>query len=338
MTKQFGRVVDYVGVFNNYTEALEYDPTDLPPFESVDELAKEFPGVLEKALGPFASIKLEDTYECSIAIVRALQTIDQSEFEKNVRQAIQNYEALSPHAVLAEPSVKNRYEWVLTIYQIYLTEFKRTDFDAELYAAKTRQLVRDSVLLKAFRGHLPEIAIDEKYLENLRRSKLSASDKAEKIIRDIETVIRQNEVESPIYQDFAARLQQLIDEKKKNVDNIESLLKELEELFREVDEVGTLPERMGFSDRGRFDLYTEIQHGAKSFDDGKVREFVDTLLTGLSPRLYAGWQESDLERRRIAIEIKTLADGNGFEAMGISDNVELVDALVNRLVQHYGND
>lgn len=169
-------------------------------------------------------------------------------------------------------------------------------------------------------------------------SKLSASDKAEKIIRDIEIVIRLNEVESPVYLDFAERLQQLIDRKKKNVENIEVLLKELETLFREVDQAGTLPERMGFSDKGRFDLYTEIKHGAKSFDDAHAREFVETLLTGLAPRLYAGWQESDLERKRIATEIKTLADGNGFETMGISDNETLVDALVNRLIQHYGNE
>jgi len=77
---------------------------------------------------------------------------------------------------------------------------------------------------------------------------------------------------------------------------------------------------------------------AKAFDDAKAREFVETLLTGLAPRLYAGWEESDLERKRIAIEIRTLADGNGFDTMGISDNATLVDALVNRLVQHYGNE
>ena len=41
--------------------------------------------------------------------------------------------------------------------------------------------------------------------------------------------------------DFSERLQQLIERKKKNVDNIEDLLKELEEFFHEVDEVGTLP-------------------------------------------------------------------------------------------------
>jgi type I restriction enzyme R subunit len=338
VTKQFGRVVDYVGVFNNYAEALAYDPGDLPPFESVEELAEQFPGVLDRAMQPFADITLEDTYECSIQIVRVLQTTDQVEFEKNVREVIQNYEALSPHPLLADAKVKNRYEWVLTIYEIYLTEFRRKDFDAELYASKTRKLIRESVLLKSFRGHLPEITIDDKYLENLRNSKLSAADKAEKMIRDIETIIRMNEVESPIYQDFAERLQVLIDQKKKNADHIESLLKELEELFSEVDEVGTLPERMGFSDKGRFDLYTEIKHAAKSFDDAHAREFVDTLLAGLAPRLYAGWQESDLERKRIATEIKALADGNGFEVMGISDNDALIEALVNRLVQHYGNE
>jgi len=49
--------------------------------------------------------------------------------------------------------------------------------------------------LKGFLGHLPEIAIDERYLENLRFSRTSSADKAEKIIRDIETIIRQEEAQ-----------------------------------------------------------------------------------------------------------------------------------------------
>ena len=81
----------------------------------------------------------------------------------------------------------------LNSYQVYLTEFRRTDFDAELYAAKTRKLIRECAKLKSFLGHLPEIAIDERYLENLRFSRMSSADKAEKIIRDIETVIRREE-------------------------------------------------------------------------------------------------------------------------------------------------
>ena len=337
MSKQYGRLVDYVGVFKDYSEALAYDPEDLPEFKSTDEIAALFPGLVETAMKPFEGITLEDSYECSIEIVRRLQTIDQTQFEKDFRDAVQNYEALSPHAVLAQKEVHDRYEWLLTVYQVYLTEFKRSDFEAELYAAKTRKLIRECSKLKSFLGHLPEIAIDERYLENLRFSKMSSGDKAEKIIRDIETIIRREEAQNPAYVDLDVRLQELIERRRDLNADIEQILLDLEKLYGEVDEVGNLPKRMGFEDRGRYDLFLEIKQATgAAFDETRARQFVDVLVAGLAKALYAGWQESDLTCKGVVTDIKTLADGDDFASLGISDNNDLVETLLKRLVQHYG--
>ena len=339
VSKEFGRLVDYVGVFKNYQEALTYEPDDLPEFKSTDEIAALFPGLIEKAMKPFEGVRLEDTYECSIEIVRRLQKIDQTQLEKDFRDVVQNYEALSPHAVLAQKEVRDGYEWLLTIYQVYLAEFKRSDFDAELYAAKTRKLIRECSKLKSFLGHLPEIEINERYLENLRFSQMSSADKAEKIIRDIETIIRREEARNPAYVDLDVRLQELIERKKDLNADIEQILLDLEALYGDVEQIGLLPHRMGFEDRGRYDLFLEIKHALGSaFDEAKARQFVNELLTGLSRDFYAGWQESDLKRKDIATDVKTLADGDDYAALGISEKADLVETLLSRLVQHYGID
>lgn len=336
VSKQFGRLVDYVGVFKNYQEALAYEPEDLPEFKSTDEIAAQFPGLIEAAMKPFEGIALEDSYECSIQIVRRLQAIDQTQFEKDFREVVQNYEALSPHAILARVEVRDRYEWLLTIYQVYLTEFKRSDFDAELYAAKTRKLIRECAKLKSFLGHLPEIAIDERYLENLRFSKMSSADKAEKIIRDIETLIRREQARNPAYIELDERLLELVRRKRELNEDIEQILRDLEKLYGDIEQVGLLPQRMGFEDRGRFDLFLDIKHaGGSAFDETKARQFVDVLVGGLKKRLYAGWQESDQERQRVETDIKALADGDDYAPLAISDNANLVETLLKRLVQHY---
>jgi len=335
-SKQFGRLVDYVGIFKNYQEALAYEPEDLPEFGSVDEIAAAFPGLIATAMEPFNGIPLEDNYECEIAIVRRLAEIDQAEFEKDFREVVQNYEALSPHPLLASSDVKDRYEWLLTVYQVYLSEYKRTDFDAELYAAKTRKLIRECARLQSFLGHLPEIAIDERYLENLRLSRMSSDDKAEKIIRDIETIIRREESNNPAYVDLDKRLQELVRRKRELNEDIEQILLGLEGLYSDVEEVGLLPERSGFADRGRFDLFLDIKHATGDlFDESSAREFVEVLIGGLLPVLYTGWQENEFELDRVATDIRVLADGDRYESMGISENTDLVETLVKRLVQHY---
>jgi len=164
--------------------------------------------------------------------------------------------------------------WLNEIYEIYLEEFKRLDFDAEIYAAKTRKLIEESSKLLNFKGHLPEIAIDSDYLNKLKEIKLSPSDKAEKIIRDIETVIRQNEVNSAVYVEFQNRLDDLIQQKKEESLEIEEILNQLGELYSELDEVASLPTRMGFPDKGSFEFYTVIKNTTgDSFNDELVREF-----------------------------------------------------------------
>jgi len=130
------------------------------------------------------------------------------QFENDYRDVVQLWESISPNPAIRE--YRTKYLWLNEIYEIYLEEFKRIDFDAEVYAAKTRKLIQESSRLINFKGHLPEIVIDSDYLNKLKDSKLDPSDKAEKIIRDIETVIRQNEVSSAIYVEFQNRLDQLI--------------------------------------------------------------------------------------------------------------------------------
>ena len=177
-----------------------------------------------------------------MAIVRRLTEIDHGKFENNYKEVIQLWESISPNPALREHKLK--YLWLNEIYEIYLEEFKRISFDADIYAVKTRKLIHESAKLINFKGHLPEIIIDSDYLNKLKDTKLDPSDKAEKIIRDIETVIRQNEVNSAIYVEFQNRLDQLIKQKQEQSLAIEEILLQLSSLYTELDDVASLPHRM----------------------------------------------------------------------------------------------
>lgn len=337
MSKEFGRIVDYVGVFTNYTEALNYDPADIGEFENIEKLVEEFPKVLERAMEPFKDIVLEDTYDCSIAIIRTLSTLDQGKFENEIKQVIQLYESIAPHPKLKES--REKYLWLNEIYEIYLEEFRRIDFDAEIYAVKTRKLIQESAKLLSYIGHLPEISIDGKYLDNLKKTKLNPSDKAEKIIRDIETVIRKNEIESPVYLEFQIRLDNLIKRKETESESIETILQNLEGLYSEIDEVGSLPNRMGFNDRGGFDIYSEIKNVQNdNFNSELSKAFAKSTVSLIQSKVYIGWQDNEKEVERIKTDIEILAADDAFEGLNIEDNTELMDSIMKRVIQHYGLD
>lgn len=334
LSKEFGRIVDYVGVFQNYKEALNYDPEDIGEFEDVESLVKTFPKELDDAFKPFEEIKFEDSYECAMAIVRKLSEIDHGKFENNYRAVIQLWEAISPNPALRE--YKTKYLWLNEIYEIYLEEFKRLDFDAEVYAAKTRKLIHESSKLLNFKGHLPEIKIDSEYLSKLEETKLDPSDKAEKIIRDIETVIRQNEINSAIYVEFQNRLDELIKQKHNESVAIEDILNKLSALYTELDEVASLPQRMGFEDKGSFEVFTLIKNvSGDNFSEDLVREFAFDAIEKVKDKIYIGWQDVPREYERIQSDIELLAANPKYEALKIDEAAELIERIMRAVMQNY---
>lgn len=333
LSKEFGRIVDYVGVFQNYKEALNYDPEDIGEFEDVDTLLKEFPKVLNTAFEPFEGIKLEDSYECMMAIIRKLSEIDHGQFENNFHRVVQLWEAISPNPGLRP--YRTKYQWLVTIYELYMEEFRRANFDVEFYAAQTRKLLKESTMLLDFRGHLPEIAIDADYLTKLQETKLSPSDKAEKIIRDIETMIRTNQNNSAIYIEFQERLDALIRMKNANAIEIEDLLKKLSELYTEVDEAIEIPKKMGFDNRGTFEIYQHIKNEIEDFNEELVREFAEELTRRIKSRIFIGWQETR-EYQRIRTDcIELLAANPKYESLNLDVNGELGDKLMKSICDNF---
>jgi type I restriction enzyme R subunit len=334
LSKEFGRILDYVGVFQNYKEALNYDPEDIGEFEDVDALLQTFPPVLDTAFEYFVDIKLEDSYNCSIAILRKLHEIeDLSVFENRFHRVVQLWEAISPNPGLRP--YRTKYQWLVTIYEIYMEEFKRANFDVEFYAAQTRKLLDKSTMLLDFRGHLPEIAIDADYLAKLQETKLSPSDKAEKIIRDIETMIRTNQNNSAIYIEFQERLDAMIRQKNANAIEIEELLKKLSELYTEVDEAIEIPKKMGFDNKGTFEIYQNIKNQMNDFNEELVREFAEELTRKILSKIYIGWQEVTQEYSRMEGEVALLAANPKYDSLNLDIDGELGKTLMKSILKNF---
>ncbi len=333
LSKEFGRIVDYVGVFQNYKEALNYDPEDIGEFEDVDALLAVFPEELDKAFMPFAEIKLEDSYECEIAIIRKLSEIDQGQFENSFHRVVQLWESISPNPGLRP--FRNKYQWLVTIYELYLEEFRRISFDVDFYAAQTRKLLEESSVLLNFRGHLPEIAIDSDYLTKLQETKLSPADKAEKIIRDIETMIRTNQNNSAIYIEFQDRLDALIRLKNANTIEIEKLINKLSELYTEVDEAVEIPKKMGFDNKGTFEIYQILKNELPNFDEKLAREFANELAVKIQSKIYIGWQEVNQEYNRLLGEVALLAANDKYDALDIYDKDVLHQTMMDSIVKNF---
>ena len=161
--------------------------------------------------------------------------------------------------------------------------------------------------------------------------------KAEKIIRDIETVIRQNEVNSAIYIEFQNRLDDLIKRKQEQSLAIEEILNQLSALYTELDDVASMPQRMGFPDKGSFEIYTLIKNISKAeFIDEMARDFAITALEDIiRKKIYIGWQDVPREYERLQSDIELLAVNPKFEALKIDEQDELIERIMKAILQNY---
>ena len=183
---------------------------------------------------------------------------------------------------------------------------------------------------------MPEIIIDSDYLNKLKDTKLDPSDKAEKIIRDIETVIRQNEVNSAIYVEFQNRLDQLIKQKQEQSLAIEEILIQLSGLYTELDDVASLPQRMGFEDKGGFEIYTIIKNSIiENFNEAVAREFSDEAVAKVKAKIYIGWQDVPREYERITADIQLISAADKYDELNIYDNEELIDRIMKAVFINY---
>ncbi len=193
----------------------------------------------------------------------------------------------------------------------------------------------ESTKLVNFKGHLPEIQIDANYLNTLRDVKLNPSDKAEKIIRDIETVIRRNEVNSAAYTSFQQRLDDLINKKKDESIAIEELLTKLYDLYAELDEITTLPQRMGFIDKGTFEIFMIIKNIVNGNDE-LIKAFSQELVeTKIKKIVYIGWQDVSKEVESMRVVIKLFLALPKYRGLKLYENKELLEAMTKTVTKYF---
>ena len=149
--------------------------------------------------------------------------------------------------------------------------------------------------------------------------------------------IRRNELENPVYVEYQNRLEELIRQKEKQTRTIIDLLSDLTRLYQELDNIASLPERMGFSDRCSFDTFMEIKNRKSDLlDDQLPKAFSSELVEQVKKKVYIGWQDSEKEVKRMELDIQILASSDAFQSLGIESDEELVQNILKRIIQHYG--
>jgi len=232
--KTHGLIVDYLGIFDDVAQALDFDEKAVQKvISNLDELKKDLPGQVAKCLAFFPGVdRTVGGYEGLIAAQDCLpdnSTRDSFAAEFSVLARI--WEALSPDPCLN--LYETDYKWLTQVYESVKPPSGHGKLLWHSLGAKTIELIHDNIHIETIRDDLDTLIMDPEVLDGILQAK--DPKKAKEIEIKIIARLRKRKGD-PKFMALAERLEKLKEKHEQGLIASIDFLKELLSLARDVVE------------------------------------------------------------------------------------------------------
>jgi len=228
--KYRGLIVDYIGVFDNVAEALDFDLKEMQQVVSnIDKIKAELPIALSTCLAHFKNIDRSVVgYEGLIAAQDCLPTDEiRDKFASDYTYLSRHWEAISPDPMLKKH--EKDYRWLTQIYESIKPTSGRGKLLWHSLGEKTLKLIHDNVTVQAIRDDLETLVLDQHILEQIAGG--DTKKKAQEV--ELKIVWRLHKhIDDPRFMELGKRLEELKEKHYKNAITSLAYLNELLKIAR----------------------------------------------------------------------------------------------------------
>ncbi len=326
-----GLIVDYIGVFDNVSQALTYDYEKISNVvKSLEKLAEELPDIFKRAMSYFVNLdrKLEG-YELLDKSQKCLEvTNDPSRTILRIESFATDFIILNRFWEILHPRYTNSqmvkdYKF---LSQIYTSVAPSKGGNVRIWkklGPKTEKLIQDNIDV-TLRDDLEVLVMDEEVIRKIKEGLQPYNPKSIEI--KITRRINRNR-NNPKFIAIGEKLEQLRERyNQKLIDNKE-YLKELIDLARSV--IAIEKESKAIPEETKKNALTRIFEKANtpSKEIEKVVEEIDQIIT---KERYDGWQNTSHGTKLIQQKLYRILYDNK-----LSDDVELFEKAYNYICEHY---
>lgn len=205
--KNFGRIVDYFGIFDDAAKALQFDDKTMQSIvTNLNELKDKLPGLMQNALAHFEGVdKTVEGFEGLELAQNAIKTDDLKDaFAKDFKLLMKVWESLSPDRIL-DPYQMD-YRW---LSQIYASVKPSSDHTGKLLwltlGAETTRLMHEHITVGEVHD-LEEFVLDADAIESIFKN---PDPKEARKIEDILTKRFKKQSGDPRFRKLSERLEEL---------------------------------------------------------------------------------------------------------------------------------
>lgn len=299
--KAAGLIVDYVGLFKEYTKALAmYDETDIEGAAyDLDKIKKELREKIDEALKLFKGIPLKfDRPVIDKAIVRLEQDAKAEDFRKLYREIRNLYRFLLEDRM----EFKEAFSWLTEVYYAHSRRVNALDPEIEQkrdrFLSEAMEFIHQSIDVDRIRKDFPVVEIDHRFLERVEKK----GDKRRRfyeLLFPVQNYI--NRAEFIGREDLVEKVNRIVERwRARQIDEEEAYdeLRPVGEVFQE--EVKERA-RLGL-DENHYRLYQFFKHHAK-LGDREALQDVNELMEEIRDLTFPGWWEKKDAKREVSRKV-----------------------------------
>ncbi|MCH8513647.1 MAG: DUF559 domain-containing protein [Kiritimatiellae bacterium] len=296
--KNHGLIVDYIGIFDDVAQALDFDEKSVQQVVSnIDELRKALPEQIRKCLAFFPGVdRSEGGYEGLLSAQQHLPdnaTRDKFAAEYSVLGTI--WEALSPDPCLS-PYEKD-FKWLTQVYESVKPVSGNGRLLWHRLGAKTIELINRNVHVEAVRDDLEAIVLDADVLDSILMD-ANPSKKAREV--EIKLIARlRKHAGNPKFKDLGERLEKVREKHEQGLLNSLEFLKAILEIAKETVEAEKQVEPEEEQDRAitaLTELFNEVKNRNTHVIVERIVADIDDIVRQVR---FDGWQSTTQGEREV---------------------------------------
>lgn len=296
--KSHGLVVDYLGIFDDVAQALDFDEKSVQAvITNLDALKQAVPGAMQTCLDFFPDV--DRTVAGYVGLIAAQEKLPNNEtrdaFAAAYSYLARHWEALAPDSILAP--YRDDYRWLTGVYESVKPPSGQGKLLWHALGAKTVELIHENVHVEVVRDDLDTLVMDAEILEQLLGDPDPDAKAKEIEIKLVERLKRHGGEKQ--FLELGARLESLRERHQQGVLDSLEYLKELAELAKAAvaAEREVVPETE--HDRGKAAL-TELFEGTRTDETPVIVERIVTDIDEIVEKVrFPEWQHTSEGERTV---------------------------------------
>ena len=296
--KTHGLIVDYLGVFDDVAQAMQFDEEGISKvISNIEELVKKLPEAIQKCLLYFQGV------DRSISGYEGLQAAQEclpnnkirDQYAADTSYLMRLWEAISPDPLLS--NYQSDYRWLIQVYE----SVKPVDNTGNLLwhrlGSKTIELIHEGVKVIDIKDDLETLVIDAEFLESVMGSPDPIGE-GKKLEVKIAKRLR-NRLSDPRFKALGERLEDLRNRHQQGLLMSVTFLKELLELAKDLVAAEEITPSVNPENEAKdalTELFLEVKSEKTPIIVEKIVNDIDKIVKEVR---FEGWQATHAGEREV---------------------------------------